>query len=141
MNNNKEFGDANIKKVIPIPSTGKFFKAWLEVLRPLHHLTDREMDLLAEFLKSRYHLQRTMLDKDMIDATLMSNKSKKAIRNACNISDTYYQRIWHTYKTKGIIIKDPDIKGGKINPRYIPPISMDDKSAGVLFILDNPNDS
>ena len=89
MSSNRNLGDANIKKVIPIPSTGHFFKAWLEVIKPLHHLTDREMDLLAEFLKRRHQLQRTILDKDMIDSVLMTNKSKKAIRESCNISDVY----------------------------------------------------
>lgn len=141
MDNSKKFGDELIKKVVPIPSTGKFFKAWLEVLRPIHHLTDREMDLLAEFLKRRNQLQRTILDKDMIDAVLMSTKSKKAIREACNLSVAYYHKMMLTYKEKGLLVDDPNIRGGKINPMLIPNLKEDDKSLGVLFIFANPNDS
>lgn len=63
MNNDRSFGDANVKKVIPIPSTGNFFKAWLEVLKPLHHLTDREMDLLAEFLKEDIYCRGLFLTR------------------------------------------------------------------------------
>lgn len=140
MESNGNIGDANIRKVIPIPPTGKFFKAWLEVIKPLHHLTDREMDLLAEFLKRRHQLSRTILDKDMIDSVLMTNKSKKAIREACNISDVYYQKMMVTFRSRGIIIDDPNIRGGKINPLMIPIIKEDDKSIGVLFIFANPND-
>ena len=141
MSSNRNLGDANIKKVIPIPSTGHFFKAWLEVIKPLHHLTDREMDLLAEFLKRRHQLQRTILDKDMIDSVLMTNKSKKAIRESCNISDVYYQKMMVTFKARGVIIPDANIKGGKINPMMIPPLKEDDKMLGVLFIFNNPNDN
>jgi hypothetical protein len=140
MNNDRSFGDANVKKVIPIPSTGNFFKAWLEVLKPLHHLTDREMDLLAEFLKRRYLLQRTILDKDMVDMVLMSRNSKKAIRETCNVSTVYFQKMMVTFKARGIIIEDSNIRGGKINPRYIPTLKEDDKSIGILFIFMNPND-
>ena len=116
MSSNRNIGDDNIKKVIPIPPTGKFFKAWLEVLRPLHHLTDREMDLLAEFLKRRHQLSRTILDKDMIDTVLMTNKSKKAIREACNISDVYYQKMMVTFRARGIIVNDPNIREERLTP-------------------------
>jgi hypothetical protein len=66
---------------------------------------------------------------------------KREIRQACNLSDAYYQKIMLTFKERGIIIKDDNIRGGKINPRYIPTIKENDKLAGVLFILTNPNDS
>jgi hypothetical protein len=140
MENSRKFGDANIKKVIPIPSAGHFFGKWLEVIQPLHHLTDREMDLLAEFLKRRYQLQRTILDKDMIDSVLMSGRSKKAIREACGISDVYYQKIMVAFREKGVIIPDSNIRGGKINPMMIPPLDEEDKILGVLFVFNNPND-
>lgn len=140
MSKGVNFGETNIIKIIPIPSTGNFFKAWLEVIKPIHHLTDREMDLLAEFLKRRHGLQRTILEEGMVDDNLMSTKSKKSIREACNISDVYYQKMYVKFRERNIIIDDPNIKCGKINPLVIPSLKDEDKSVGVLFIFNNPND-
>ena len=139
-NSNAGFGDANIKKVIPIPPTGKFFEAWLEVLKPLHHLTNREIEVLAEFLKRRHKIEKTCQDKDAVDILLMSRETKKAIRETCNLSSVYFQKMMVTFKSRGIIIDDPNIRGGKIDPRYIPRLKDDDKTIGVLFIFVNPND-
>lgn len=143
MNNSKGFGNANIIKVIPVPSAEDFFSKWLEVIKPIHHLTDREMNLLAEFLRRRHMIETSIpeSEKDKIDNYLMHPDVKREIRETCNLSAAYYQKIMTTYKERGIIIDDPDIRGGKINPRYIPVLKADDKLVGVLFILTDPHGS
>lgn len=140
MDNNEGNGIPDIRKVVPIPSSGNFFRVWVEVLKPIHKLTDREMDLLAAFLKKRNELQLSNMDPDKIDPFLMSSIIKKEIRKSVRISTAYYQRIVRKYRDREVMIPDPNIKGGKINPRFIPNLKDDDKSIKIMFILLNPND-
>lgn len=53
-----------INNVISIPTTieGKFFRYWLEFLRPFHKLSDRELDVVSAFLKERYELSKVVSD-------------------------------------------------------------------------------
>ena len=141
MDSNEGKGIPEVRMVVPIPSAGKFFRVWVEILKPVHKLTDREMDLLAAFLKRRHELQKSNMDADQIDAVLMSSSFKKDIRKSVGISTAYYQRIVRKFRDREVLIEDKHIKGGKINPRYIPDLKDDDKSIGLLYILVNPNDS
>ena len=138
MENNSEDTGA-IRMIVPIPCADKFFRLWLEVLKPQHQLTDRETDLLAAFVAKRHELQRTNLSQDMIDAILMSSQSKKEIRKSVKISTAYFQRIMAKFRKRDILIPDSNIKGGKINPRYIPVLKDDDKNIGILFMFIDPN--
>ncbi len=131
---------SNIKKIVPIPSSGKFFRAWLEVLKPLHHLTDREIDLLAAFVQKRYELQRTILNPNMVDSILMTSASKAEIRKSVGISTAYLHNMMAKFKKNKVLLDDPNIRGGRINPQYIPPLSAEDKELRLLFIFVNPND-
>lgn len=132
-------GMPEIKKIIPIPSSGNFFRIWVEVLKPIHKLTDRESDVLAAFLKKRFELQQTAKDPDMIDSYLMSAKIKKEIRESTLVSPVYFQMIFGKFRRSNIIINDE--KGRRINPWFIPRLSKDDKDFCLAFIFGNPNDS
>lgn len=139
MENNKgNKGMPEVKKVIPIPSSGKFFRIWVEVLKPIHKLTDRESDVLAAFLKKRFELQQTAKDPDMIDSYLMSAKIKKEIRESTLVSPVYFQMIFGKLRRNNIIIDDE--KGRRINPWFIPRLSKDDKDFCLAFIFSNTND-
>jgi hypothetical protein len=94
---------------------------------------------LAAFVAKRHELQRTNLSQDMIDAILMSSQSKKEIRKSVKISTAYFQRIMAKFRKRDILIPDSNIKGGKINPRYIPVLKDDDKNIGILFMFIDPN--
>ena len=43
------------------------------------------------------------------------------------------------FRKRDILIPDSNIKGGKINPRYIPVLKDDDKNIGILFMFIDPN--
>ena len=140
MGSNEGKGIPEVRLVIPIPCNKKFFRTWVEVLEPVHGLTDREMDLLSAFIKRRHELQKSNMSQDQIDAVLMSSSIKKEIRSSVGISTAYYQRIVRKFRDKGILIPDPAHDGERINPRYIPDLREEDKSIGALFIFMNPND-
>ena len=47
------------------PLGDEFFKCWFIFLRPLHHLTDREIDVIASFTKHRYELSKVIIDSSL----------------------------------------------------------------------------
>jgi hypothetical protein len=59
---------------------GDFFRVWVEFLKPIHNLTNKEMDVLAAFLKKRYELGKVITDNDVLDNVLMSESTKRQIR-------------------------------------------------------------
>ena len=57
-----------VNNVIRIPASleGSFFKYWFLFLEPFHHLTAREIDVIACFVKQRFELSKVIKD-DTID--------------------------------------------------------------------------
>lgn len=121
-----------INNVINIPTSNevKFFKCWLEFLKPLHKLTDREIDVLASFLKYRYKLSKVVSDQDVLNKLVMGEDTKRKIREECNLTHTYFQVIMTKLKKSKII------DNGIINPRLIPKIDEDSNTCQLLLSFD-----
>lgn len=114
--------------VLGIPSTlNKFFRYWVEFLKPLHHLTDREMDVITAFLRKRYELSKDILDPIKLDKYLMNEDTKAEIRDECNVSPAHFQVIMGKLRKSGII------EDGNINPRFIPNIKEDEGTFQLLL--------
>ena len=75
------------------PLGDEFFKCWFIFLRPLHHLTDREIDVIASFTKHRYELSKVLTDSSLLDTVLMSEETKRKVREDCNITLAHFQVI------------------------------------------------
>jgi predicted transcriptional regulator len=103
---------------------GDFFRYWVEFLRPIHELTKREMDVLAEFLKARYELSKVIIDSDTLDRVLMSEETKRNIRTSCGISAKHFQVIMSKFRKNGVV------KNNKIHLNLIPTIT--DEGVGLL---------
>jgi hypothetical protein len=103
---------------------GDFFRYWVEFLRPLHELTKREMDVLAEFLKVRYNLSKEIINTDRLDRVLMSEETKRDIRKTCGISAKHFQVIMSKFRKNGVI------RDGKIHLNLIPTIT--DEGVGLM---------
>lgn len=103
---------------------GDFFRYWVEFLRPLHELTKREMDVLAEFLKARYNLSKEIINGDRLDRVLMSEETKREIRKTCGISTKHFQVIMTKFRKNGVI------KDGRICLNLIPTIT--DEGVGLM---------
>ena len=121
-----------INNVITIPTSteGKFFKYWFEFLRPFHKLTDREIDVIASFVRHRYNLSKVIKDQDILDKVTMGEDTKRKIREDCNITQAHFQVIMTKLKKSKVIDK------GKINPRFIPRLEGDDKNFQLLLSFD-----
>lgn len=121
-----------INNVITIPTSkeGSFFRFWFEFLRPFHKLTDREMDVIASFVKHRFELSKLVSDKELLNKLTMSEDVKKKVREDCNISQAHYQVIMTKLK------KSKVIENGRINPRFIPNLEQDGNNFQLLLSFD-----
>lgn len=118
-----------INNVIRIPTSisTSFFRFWFEFLRPFHNLTDREMQVASSLLKRRYELSKVIQDEDILDKVVMSEDTKKAVREECNISLPHFQVIM------GKLRKNKVILDGRINPKFIPNLSEEQGSFRLLL--------
>lgn len=124
-----------INNVITIPTSieGSFFRYWFEFLRPFHKLTDREMDVIASFVKHRYMLSKVVSDQEILNRLTMSDDTKRKVREDCNISQAHFQVIMTKLK------KSKVIENGRINPKFIPRLDKDSNNFQLLlsFNLDD----
>ncbi len=118
--------------VVRIPATveSNFFKYWFEFLKPYHKLTSREIDVISELVKIRFQLSKVILDEDVLDSVLMSEDTKKKVREICKIKLSHFQVIMGKLRKHGIIVND------KINKRFIPNIKEDAKDFRLIFYFD-----
>lgn len=121
-----------INNVITIPASteGNFFRYWFEFLRPFHKLTDREMDVIASFVKHRYALSKVVSDQEVLNKLTMSDDTKKKVREDCNISQAHFQVIMTKLK------KSKVIENGRINPKFIPRLDKDSNNFQLLLSFD-----
>lgn len=119
----------NINNVITIPTSteGKFFRYWLEFLRPFHKLTERETDVMASFLKQRYELSKVIKDQEVLNKYTMNEETKRKVREECGITQAHFQVIMTKLK------KSKMIDNGRINPKFIPRVEEEAKNFLLLL--------
>lgn len=119
----------NINNVIRIPTSlsTNFFRFWFEFLRPFHNLTDREMQVASALLKKRYELSKVIQDENILDKVVMSEDTKRGVRESCNISLPHFQVIM------GKLRKNKVIVDGRINAKFIPNLSTEQGSFRLLL--------
>ena len=111
---------------IPCSLDKSFFRLWFKFLEPFHKLTDREIDVIASFVKQRHELSKVIKDNEILDKVTMSEDTKKKVREECNITLPHFQVIMGKLRKNKVIID------GKINPRFIPNI---DEETGIFQLL------
>ena len=112
---------------IPTSISTSFFRFWFEFLRPFHNLTDREMQVASSLLKRRYELSKVIQDEVILDKVVMSEDTKKVVREECNISLPHFQVIMGKLRKNKVIID------GRINPRFIPNLTEEQGSFRLLL--------
>lgn len=123
--------EAAANNVIRIPtSQKKFFRFWFEFLKPFHKLTDREIDVITAFTYERYLLSKVISDEGILDKVVMSEDSKKKIREEYKVTPAYFQVIMGKLRRNGLIVNN------KINPRFIPNITEDNGSFKLMLLFD-----
>ena len=108
------------------PTTG-FFKVWCTYLRPVVDLTDKEIDIVASFLKQRWELSKIISDVSILDSQLMSNDTKDKVIKECKVTRQHFYVIMSTLRKKNVITS------AGINPKLIPNINKDASGDGWTF--------
>lgn len=115
---------------VPVGKDGsKFFRWWCIFLRPFINLTNKEVEVIAEFLKQRFELSKSISDPVILDKVVMSDDVKKKVMETCHITQQ------HFYVVMSKLRKSQIIKGNVINPRLIPNVRVDDNGCFQLLIL------
>lgn len=115
---------------VPVESdNNSFFKWWCVFLRPFINLTNREMDVIAEFLRQRWELSKVISDPAILDTMVMNDATKKKVMEACNITQAHFYVVMSNLRKNKVII------GDIINPRLIPNVRQDDNGCFQLLIL------
>lgn len=124
--------DLKIDNVIRISSSveNNFFKYWFKFLLPFHGLTDREMEVASAFAKKRYELSKVISDDTIIDKVLLSDDTKREIRESCKISKEYFQVVMSKLRKSKVIINN------MFNPRYIPSLKEEDGNYKLLLFFE-----
>ena len=112
---------------LDVSINGDFFRVWAEFTRPLHHLTSKEMEVLAGFLRKRYELSKVISDRDTLDRVLMSEDSKKDVRKMCNVTTKHLQVIMSTFRKNGVL------KDNKLHMKLIPNVKEDGVGLMIYF--------
>ena len=115
---------------IPCKLDYSFFKMWFMFLQPFHHLTEREMEVATSFVKQRYELSKVVSDNDILDRLVMSEDTKRKVREECNITLPHFQVIMGKLRKSSIIVD------GKLNPRYIPRVIEENGSFKLMLLFD-----
>lgn len=114
--------------LVKVPTTlDDFFKTWLIFLKPYHELTDRQIDIAACFLKHRYELSTVIKDERLLDENVMSESTKRKIREECDVTNAHFQVIIGELRKHKIIVN------GAINPKYIP--ALKENAENFSFML------
>ena len=116
---------------LKISPDGDFFRVWVEFLKPVHKLTNREMDVLAVFLKKRYELSKVITDNEVLDKVLMSEETKLSIRKESGVSAKHFQVIMAKFRKNGVVVNN------RIFLNLIPSVSEEGVGLMVYFSFEN----
>lgn len=115
---------------VPVSTKDNFFKYWLEFLKPFHKLTNKEIDVMAAFLKQRYEYSKVVSDQDLLNKLTMNEDTKRKIKEECGITQSHFQVIMTRLKKSGVITNNI------INPKFIPRLDENASNFQLLFSFD-----
>ena len=115
---------------IPTNIETNFFQYWVEFLRPFNKLTDRELGVLAELLKSRYELSKVITDEKVIDTVVLSMENRADVRKKLKLSSAHFNSIIKKLRDTKVIMNN------RLNPKVIPRITEDTKSFQFILYFD-----
>lgn len=118
----------NVATVVTSPGL-EFFKWWCIFLRPFINLTNREIDVIASFLKQRWELSKSISDPTILDDMVMSEATKWKVIEECHITQQHFYVVMSNLRKNKVIV------GNKLQPRLIPNIREDDNGCFQLLIL------
>lgn len=105
----------------------ELFLNWFLILKPVHNLSNKECILAAKLYKYRNDLKEVILDKEILDTTILSDSYRKKMIEEMEISMIHLQVLLTSLRKKNIIIDN------RLNPRYIPQIKDSNLTLYINF--------
>lgn len=113
-----------------VPTTPEeFFASFLRFLKPLHGLSERQIQLASAFLAIRHELSKKITDDELLDANVLSTEVKKKIRSKLGLNRAQFQ------VTLGDLRKNGFIKENRFNPKFIPNFPEGSKPKGFTLMF------
>lgn len=112
----------------------EFFVNWFKFIEPLHHLTDREIDVIAALCEQRYLLNKVINDEQILDKVLFSDDTKKKILKQLSMTIPYYQVIISKFRKNKLIVDN------QLAPQIIPKLKEDKGIYTLMLIFDIKNE-
>lgn len=109
--------------------TLEFFKYWVDIMSPVHHLSKRDMELTASLLYRRYKLSKVISNDEVLDTVLLGTEQRRQLRDEFGLSQQNFQVVLSKLRAKKIII------GGRINSKFIPELKADTNEYKLVFHL------
>ena len=113
---------------VPFSSITDFFKWWFIFLRPFISLTEKEIEVMASFLRHRWELSKITHDAVILDTMVMSGDTKRMVIEECGIT------LQHFYVVMSALRRKKAILNGIINPKLIPNVREDFNGTFKLLI-------
>lgn len=111
-------------------SKERFLYRFFDLLRPVHQLTQKEMEVAVCFVEHWYKLQATVKDDKQLNQLLFSVQEKTQICQELGLSAQHMRKIMMKLKQRNIIIN------GKLNYRFIPH-HEEGSPYRIMFIIDD----
>lgn len=105
----------------------ELFLNWFLILRPLHNLSNKECILASKLYKYRDELKEVILDKEILDTTILSDTYRKKIIEEMDITMIHLQVLLTSLRKKNVIIDN------RLNPKFIPHIKDSELSLLIRF--------
>lgn len=121
------------KAIIKQSSTEGIYKDWLELTKPWHSLTLKELEVAALFIKSYIDNKDKIINDELLNNFVLSTENKRNIRKKLDMTPTYFQILLRGLRDKKFILDN------KINKNYIP--SFNQEGNIVLAIILKRNES
>jgi hypothetical protein len=113
---------------IPCSLSTDFFEKWFQILKPVHHLSNAELKLLAEFCRVRYEYSKKISDPETLDKFLFSAETKNMIRENLNMPSSSFQVSMSKLKKANMIVN------GKIDQRLLPKLQAENTTGYKLLL-------
>lgn len=110
-----------------------FFIIWLELMRPMHKLSDKEIEVLGFFLKKYFELSKSISDDKILIGVLLSLETKKELKEALQMSTSHLHVILSKLKKQKILSPEG------INKKFIPSLKLDKSTYGLMFLFEFEN--
>ena len=107
-----------INDVIPLKCTEtSFFRAWMEMLTPIHKLTAREKDVAARILIQYFKFKGKVPDPIVANELLWSQNSRRDMRESLGMSAAHFQMVLAKLRSPEVLFLVDEYT---INNKYIP---------------------